>query len=57
MTNENKKLNGSNIGYRGKPVDSLTREELLEAFLELSQRVYECAAEGNQCKDVFKVRK
>ena len=57
MSNENKKLNGSNIGYRGKPVDSLSREELLEAFLELSQRVYECAAEGNQCKDVFKVRK
>ncbi len=34
-----KQLNCSDIGYKGKPIDTLTREELLDGFLELAQRV------------------
>jgi hypothetical protein len=49
------KLNYSDIGYHGKPIDDLTREELLEAFLELAQTVVECASTNNQCKAVFSV--
>jgi len=50
MTNQ---LDYSEIGYKGKPIDTLTREELLEAFLELAQKVYDCASQDNQCKDIF----
>jgi hypothetical protein len=32
-----KKLTYADIGYHGKPIDTLTREELLEAYLELVQ--------------------
>jgi hypothetical protein len=46
-------LDYSDIGYKGKPIDTLTKEELLEAFLELAQKVYECASQDNPCKDVF----
>ena len=49
------RLNHSDIGYKGKPIDTLTREELLEAFLELAQKVYECASHDNPCKDVFRI--
>jgi hypothetical protein len=48
-----KQISLSDIGYKGKPVDALSRKELLEAFLELAQRVYECASQDNQCKDIF----
>jgi hypothetical protein len=48
-----KQLNYSDIGYKGKPIDALTREELLDGFLELAQRVYDCASQDNHCKDLF----
>lgn len=47
------RLDFSQIGYKGRPIDALSREELLEAFLELAQTVYECAKQDNPCKDVF----
>ena len=50
-----RKLTGADVGYHGKPIDSLTREELLEAFIELSQKVYDCASHENMCKDLFTV--
>lgn len=50
QTNNTQKLSCSDIGYHGKPVDSLTREELLEAFLDVAQRVYDCSSTNNQCK-------
>lgn len=48
--NNTRKLTCSDKGYHGKPVEGLTREELLEVFLDLSQRVYECSSTNNQCK-------
>ena len=53
MQNVRRKLNYSDVGYHGKPIKELTREELMEAFLRLSQRVYDCAAEGNKCREVI----
>jgi adenosylmethionine-8-amino-7-oxononanoate aminotransferase len=52
---KNRKLTGADIGYHGKPIDALTREELLDAFIEPSQMVYDCAALENRCKDLLKV--
>ena len=51
-----KQLDFSDIGYKGKPIDTLSREELLEAFLELAQTVYECARKDNPCKNIFLVK-
>jgi len=51
------KLTGADIGYHGKPIDTLTREELLDAFVELSQKVYDCASLDNTCKDLFNTDK
>ena len=51
------KLTGADIGYHGKPIDTLTRDELMDAFIELSQRVYDCASRENRCKDLFSVEK
>jgi hypothetical protein len=45
--NDTKKICCSDIGYYGKPIDDLTREELLEAFLELAQTVVNCASTKN----------
>ena len=53
MKNDKRKLRYSDIGYHGKPINTLTREELLEAFLELSQNVHDCAVKQGKCKDVF----
>jgi hypothetical protein len=57
MEQEVEKLNYSDIAYYGKPIDTLTREELLDAFLEFAQIVYEGAKHGAACKDVFCSRK
>ncbi len=48
-----KKLTSPEIGYYGKPINELSREELLEAFLELSQTVYDCAVDGNNLIKYF----
>ena len=50
-----RKFTGADVGYHGKPIDSLSREELLEAVIELSQKVYDCASHENTCKDLFTV--
>ena len=50
-----KKINCSDIGYHGTPIDVLTREELIEAILELAQTVVDCSSTNNQCKAIFTV--
>jgi hypothetical protein len=57
MEKNNGKLSCSDIAYHGKCIDTLTREELLEAFLELAQTVHKCAVIDGKCKDVFTVSK
>ena len=48
-------LDSSDIGYKGKPIDTLTKAELLEAFLELAQKVYDCARQDNPCKKIVSI--
>ena len=40
------------VGYYGKPVTSLTKDELLKAVLELSEIIYNCPVLG-KCKEVI----
>jgi hypothetical protein len=54
---ETRKLTGADIGYHGKPADTLTRDELLNAFIELSQKVFDCTSRKTRCKDLFTVEK
>jgi hypothetical protein len=44
---EKKQLKLSDIGYHGKPVDSLSKRELQIAFLEVAQHLYNCAVNKN----------
>lgn len=53
---ETHRLDFSQIGYKGKPIDTLSKEELLEAFLNLAQTVYECAKQDNPCKNIFLIK-
>ena len=48
-----KKLEAHEIGYYGKSIDSLSREELILAFTELAQAVYECANKNGTCREAL----
>ena len=41
-----------NIGYYGKPVSSLTKDELLKVVVELSKIIYNCPHKG-KCLEVL----
>ena len=42
------------IGYYGKPVSSLEKDELLKVILELSEKIYNCPVKGN-CREILKL--
>ena len=48
-------LRTSDIGYHGKPIETLSKEELLSAFVELTQLVYNCASSNNKCKALLSI--
>jgi hypothetical protein len=47
-------LQPDKIGYYGKPISSLTKDELLKVVLELSEIVYNCPIKG-KCSETLKV--
>ena len=47
-------LQPDKIGYYGKPISSLTKDELLKVVLELSEIIYNCPVKG-KCSEIFKV--
>ena len=51
------KVDRKAIAYYGKPIDTLTREELLKAFEELASANQECAMGGNKCQEIIGVKK
>jgi hypothetical protein len=51
-----KKLSYSDIGYYGRPIDALTREELLEALFELVLMIQSCADQDSPCRTVLSVK-
>ena len=42
------------IGYYGKPVSSLSKDELLKVVSELSKKIYNCPVKGN-CREILKL--
>ena len=52
-----KKFNHEEIGYYGKPINSLTREELLEAFAELAVIIDECSVKDKKFEEFIFIKK
>ena len=47
-------LHPDKIGYYGKPVSSLTKDELLKAVLELVEVIHNCPVKG-KCREILKL--
>ena len=47
-------LQPDKIGYYGKPITSLTKKELIEVLLELSEIIYNCPVKG-ECAEIVKL--
>ena len=54
---ELKKLDALEIGYYGKPIVSLTREELLEAFAEVAAIINECSVNDKKIEALAFIKK
>jgi len=52
-----RKLTCSDIGYRGKPLDKLSKDELIDLCLKLAQSIHDCSTEEAPCKNVFSISK
>ena len=52
-----KKVDRKQIGYHGKPIDSLTWEELISALEELADAIHECAAQDKKCSEILRISK
>ncbi len=48
-------LQPDKIGYYGKPITSLTKEELLKVVLELSEKINNCPAK-DKCSEIAKLK-
>jgi hypothetical protein len=44
------RMEPKDIGYYGKPIDALSRDELINAITELAQAIYDCAATNGDCR-------
>lgn len=49
------KIDASNIAYYGKPIVSLTKDELINALEELAGAIHDCAVKNNRCSEIIKV--
>jgi hypothetical protein len=41
-----------NVGYYGKPLSSLSKDELLKAVLELTEIIHNCPVKG-RCNEIL----
>ncbi|MEJ2101132.1 MAG: hypothetical protein P8X68_14315 [Desulfobacterales bacterium] len=52
-----KKFNPKDIGYYGKPITQLTRDELLNVIAELAGIIHECSIKDVKIKELLYVKK
>ena len=43
-----------NVGYYGKPLSSLSKDELLEAVLEVAEIIHNCPVKG-RCNEILEL--
>lgn len=49
------KIDCKQIAYYGKPIDSLTREELISALEELAGAIHNCAVANKKCSEMLSI--
>jgi len=52
-----KKFNPKDIGYYGKPITTLTRDELLSVIAELAGIIHECSIKDKKIEKFLYVKK
>lgn len=52
-----KKFDAKEIGYYGKPITTLTRDELLSAFEEVAGIIHECSIKDKKIEQFIHVKK
>ena len=52
-----KKLSGDEIGYYGRPITELKRDELLELLTKLSTLLRQCHCENEKCREILRTDK
>jgi hypothetical protein len=50
------KIDSKQIAYYGKPIDSLTRDELISAFEELAGAIHDCAVKNKKCRKIIQIQ-
>ena len=58
MWNEEKhmtKIDGKQIAYYGKPIESLTRDELISALEELASAIHDCAVRNKKWTEIIRI--
>jgi hypothetical protein len=45
------------IAYYGKPIDSLTRDQLISALEELAGAIQDCAVGRKKCEEILQINK
>ena len=49
------KIDRNQIAYKGKPIDSLARDELISALEELAGAIQGCAEENKECAKIIRI--
>lgn len=52
-----KKFNPKDIGYYGKPITKLTRDELLNVIVELAGIIHKCSIKDKNIREFLHVKK
>ena len=51
------KIDCKQIAYYGKPIESLTRDELISALEELAGAIQDCAAGNKKFEEILQINK
>lgn len=51
-----KKVSTDEIGFYGRPIDRLSREELIQALIELASAVKEFASDNKRCAKLIFIK-
>jgi hypothetical protein len=51
------KVDRKEIAYYGQPIETLSREKLLQAFEELASAIQDCAIKGNKCQEIIHIKR
>lgn len=49
------KIDCKHIAYYGKPIDTLTREELIGALETLAGAIHDCAIGNKKCAEIIQI--